>query len=162
MKGLHCDTAGSLCCDDREIRTISHLCSQYYTLAHAVDNCNPGIARTTCDVAVAASSRMIHLPTRICLLLFKFATTKVICSFCSLCLAWYLAPQIRSMNNRFHSEAKLPWSNDYPLANHISTNKSSANLEMPLFSRLYPSFGYLRKIFPPRGFKILPIKWSSQ
>ncbi len=24
---------------------------------------------------------------------------------------------------------------------------------MPLFSRLYPSFGYLRKIFPPRGLK---------
>ena len=23
-----------------------------------------------------------------------------------------LAPQIRSMNNRFHSEAKLPWSYD--------------------------------------------------
>ncbi len=22
----------------------------------------------------------------------------------------YLAPQIHSMNNRFHSEAKLPWS----------------------------------------------------
>ena len=39
----------------------------------------------------------------------------------------YLAPQIRSINNRFHSEAKLPWSNDYPLANHIATNKSCAN-----------------------------------
>ncbi len=39
----------------------------------------------------------------------------------------YLAPQIRRMNNRFHSEAKLPWSYDYPLANHIATNKSSAN-----------------------------------
>ncbi len=45
----------------------------------------------------------------------------------------YLAPQIRSMNNCFHSEAKLPWSYDYPLANHIATNKSSANREMPLF-----------------------------
>ncbi len=57
------------------------------------------------------------------------------------------------MNNRFHSEAKLPWSYDYPLANHIATNKSSANREMSLFSRLYPSFGYLWKIFPPRGLK---------
>ena len=65
----------------------------------------------------------------------------------------YLAPQICSMNNRFYSEAKLPWSYDYPLANHIATNKSSANREMPLFSRLYPSFGSLRKIFPPRGLK---------
>ncbi len=65
----------------------------------------------------------------------------------------YLPPQIRKMNNRFHSEAKLPWSYDYPLANHIATNKSSANREMPLFSRLYLSFGYLRKIFPPRGLK---------
>ncbi len=65
----------------------------------------------------------------------------------------YLAPQIRSMNNRFHSEAKLPWSYDYPLANHMATNKSSANREVPLFSRLYPSFGYLRKIFPPRVLK---------
>ncbi len=65
----------------------------------------------------------------------------------------YLAPLIRSMNNRFHSEAKLPWSYDYPLANHIATNKSSTNRLMPLFSRLYPSFGYLRKIFPPRGLK---------
>ncbi len=25
----------------------------------------------------------------------------------------YLAPQIRNMNNRFHSEAKLPWSYDH-------------------------------------------------
>ncbi len=65
----------------------------------------------------------------------------------------YLAPQIRSMNNQFHSEAKLPWSYDYPLASRIATNKSSANREMPLFSRLYHSFGYLRKIFPPRGLK---------
>ncbi len=62
-------------------------------------------------------------------------------------------PQIRSMNNRFHSEAKLPWSYDYPLANHIATYKSSANREMPLFPRLYPTFGYLRKMFPPRGLK---------
>ncbi len=59
----------------------------------------------------------------------------------------YLAPKIRSMNNRFHSEATLPWPYDYPLANHIATNKSSANREMPLFSRLYPSFGYLRNFF---------------
>ncbi len=65
----------------------------------------------------------------------------------------YLAPQICSVNNRFHSEAKLPWSYDYSLANHIATNKSSANREMPLFSHLYPSFGYLWKIFPPRGLK---------
>ena len=57
------------------------------------------------------------------------------------------------MNNRFNSEAKLPWSYDSTLANHIATNKSSANREMPLFSRLYPSFGYLRKIVPPRGLK---------
>ncbi len=62
-----------------------------------------------------------------------------------------MAPQIRSMNNRFDSEAKLPWSYDYPLANHIATNKSclkSANREMPLISHLYPSFGYLRKFSP--------------
>ncbi len=65
----------------------------------------------------------------------------------------YLAPQIRSMNNRFNSEAKLPWSYDYPSANYIATNKSSANREMPLFSRLYPSFGYLRKIVQPRCLK---------
>ncbi len=38
-------------------------------------------------------------------------------------------------------------------ANHIVTNKSSANREMPLFSHIYPSFGYLRKMFPPRGLK---------
>ncbi len=65
----------------------------------------------------------------------------------------YLAPQICSMNNWFHSEAKLQWSHDYPLANHIATNKSSANREMPLFLRLYPSFGYLRKIFLLRCLK---------
>ncbi len=64
----------------------------------------------------------------------------------------FMAPQIRSMNNRFHSEAKLPWSYDYILANHSVTNKSSAN-EMLLFSRLYSSFGYLRKLFPPRVLK---------
>ncbi len=61
----------------------------------------------------------------------------------------YLVPQIRSMNDWFQSEVKLPWSYDYPLANRIATNKSSANREMPL----YPSFGYLQKIFPPRGLK---------
>ncbi len=65
----------------------------------------------------------------------------------------YLVPQICSTNNRFHSEAKLPWSCDYPLANHIVTNKSSANHEMPLFLRLNLSFGYLRKIFLPSGLK---------
>ncbi len=49
----------------------------------------------------------------------------------------YLASQIRSMNSLFH----------------IATNKSSANREVPLFSRLYPSFGYFRKIFRPRSLK---------
>ncbi len=74
----------------------------------------------------------------------------------------YLAPKIRSMNNRFHSEAKLPWSYDYPLANHITTYKSSTYREMPLFSRLYPPFGYLRKIFPPRGLKFsLLLQWRD-
>ncbi len=68
----------------------------------------------------------------------------------------YLAPQIRSMNNRFHSEAKLPWSYDYPLANHLATNKSSANREMPLFSRLTLLSGIFEN-FPAKGFKILPI-----
>ncbi len=48
----------------------------------------------------------------------------------------YLTPQIRSINNWFHSEAKLPWSYDYPLANHIVTNKISANREMPLLAPL--------------------------
>ncbi len=71
----------------------------------------------------------------------------------------YLGPQI---NNRFHSEAKQPWPYDYPLANHIATNKSSANRDMTLFLRLYPSFGYLRKSFPPGGIKILPIKVSRR
>ena len=52
-----------------------------------------------------------------------------------------------TFNNRFHSEAKLPWSYDHPLANHIATNKSSANREMPLFCRLCPCFGCPRKIF---------------
>ncbi len=52
----------------------------------------------------------------------------------------YLAPQIRSMNNWFHSEPKLPRSYDYPLANHIATNKSSDNPEMPLVSRLLSFF----------------------
>ncbi len=74
-------------------------------------------------------------------------------NFCILYNREYLAPQIHSMNNLFHSEAKLPWSYAYRLANHIATTKSSANREMPLVSRLYPSFGYLRKIFPPRGLK---------
>ena len=75
-------------------------------------------------------------------------------------VAWnreYLAPQITSMNNRFHSEAKLPRSYDYPLANHIATNKSSANHEMPLFSRLYLFRASLENV-PTKGFKILPIK----
>ncbi len=60
-------------------------------------------------------------------------------------------PKIHSMNNRFHSEAKIPWSYDYPLGNHIATYKSSTDREVPLFSRLYPFFRYLRKIFPPKG-----------
>ncbi len=66
------------------------------------------------------------------------------------------------MNNRIHSEAKQPWSYDYPLANHIAANKSSANREMPLFSRLYPSFGYFRKIFPPRGLKYSLLYMNKQ
>ncbi len=45
----------------------------------------------------------------------------------------YLVPQIRSINNRIHSEAKIPRSYDYPVANHIATNKSSANHEMTCF-----------------------------
>ena len=78
----------------------------------------------------------------------------------------YLVPQIRSMNIWFHSEAKLPWSYDYHLANHIATYKSSANRVVPLFSHLHFSFGYVRKIFPSRGLKYsvlhLIIKaWSS-
>ncbi len=48
---------------------------------------------------------------------------------------------------------KLPWSDNYPLANHIARCKGSANREVSLFSHLNPSFGYLRKIFPPRGLK---------
>ena len=64
-----------------------------------------------------------------------------------------MAPQICSMHTRCHSEAKLPRSYDYPLANHIATYKSSANREVSLLSRLYPSFGYLRKLFPPMGLK---------
>ncbi len=59
----------------------------------------------------------------------------------------YLAPQIRSVNNRFHSAAKLPWSYDYPLANHIATI-----VRCPCF-RAYTFLSYLRKIFPPRGLK---------
>ena len=65
----------------------------------------------------------------------------------------YLAPKLRSMNNLFHSDAKLPSSYDYPLTNDIATNQSSTNHEMPLFSRLYSSLGYLRKIFLPRSLK---------
>ncbi len=53
----------------------------------------------------------------------------------------------------FTRKQTIPWSHDYPLANPIATNKGSTNHEMPLFSRLYPSFGYLRKIFPPRVLK---------
>ncbi len=65
----------------------------------------------------------------------------------------YLALQTCNINNRFHLEANLPWSYDYPLANHIPMYKSSAKREVPLSSRHYPSFGYLRKIFLPRGLK---------
>ncbi len=68
----------------------------------------------------------------------------------------YLAPQIRSMNNRFHSEDKLPWSYDYPLANHIATNKSYANREMPVFAPL-PFFRVSSENCPAQWFKILPI-----
>ncbi len=67
----------------------------------------------------------------------------------------YLAPQICCMNNRFHSEAKLSWSYDCPLANHIVTNKSSANREIPVLAPLHFFQDNLRKIIPP--FKILPI-----
>ncbi len=64
--------------------------------------------------------------------------------------------------HRFHSKAKLPWSYDYPLANHIAINKSSANHEMPLFSRLYRSLWYLSENFAAKGFKILPIRvWAT-
>ncbi len=69
----------------------------------------------------------------------------------------HLAPQIRIMNNGFHSEAKLPWTYDYLLANHIATYKSSANREVPLFSHLYPFFRVSSETFPSRRFKILPI-----
>ncbi len=92
-----------------------------------------------------------------------YSPEKKMISFDGLCLRYnngeYLAPQIRGMNNRFHSETKIPWLYDYPLANHIATYKSPTNREVPLFSHLYPSFGYLRKIFPPRGFKysVFPI-----
>ena len=61
----------------------------------------------------------------------------------------YLAPQIRSMNNRFHSEAELPWSYDYPLANHIATYKSSAHRDVPLFSRHYLFSGIFGKFSRP-------------
>ncbi len=74
----------------------------------------------------------------------------------------YLEPQIRSMNNRFHSEAKLPWSYNYPLANHIAINKSSANREMPLF-RAFALLSGIFKIFPPRGLKysLLRVYYSN-
>ncbi len=61
----------------------------------------------------------------------------------------YLAPQIHSKNNQFHSEGKLPWSYDYRLAKHIATYKSAANRDVPVYS----SVGYLRKIFPLKGLK---------
>ncbi len=66
----------------------------------------------------------------------------------------YLAPKIRSMNNRFHSEAKLSWSYDYPLANLIATisNQSFAKREMPLFSCLCPSFRVSSENIPAKGF----------
>ncbi len=88
------------------------------------------------------------------------ASPRLVCMSLSVVNREYLAPQIRSMNNRFHSEAKLPWSYDYPLANHIATNKSSTNREMPLFPR--PCFlaftlsGIFGK-FSRQGVKILPI-----
>ncbi len=66
------------------------------------------------------------------------------------------------MNNRFHSEAKLPWSYDYPLANHIVTNKNSAKLwDAPVFAPL-AFFQVSLENFPAKGFKILPIAfWVS-
>ncbi len=57
----------------------------------------------------------------------------------------YLAPQIRSLNNHFHSEAKLSWLYDYPLANHIAIYKSSANREVPLFHPFTLLSGIFRK-----------------
>ena len=73
----------------------------------------------------------------------------------------YLAPQVHGMNNRFHSEAKLPWSYDYPLANHNATNKSPANREMSLFFAPLPLFRVSSENFPAKGFKILPICTST-
>ncbi len=60
----------------------------------------------------------------------------------------YLAPQIRSMNNGFHSEAKLPWSYDYPLGNRIATKAVFATL---------PFFRVSSENFPARGVKLLAI-----
>ncbi len=59
-------------------------------------------------------------------------------------LTTYLVPQIRSTNNRFHLEAKLPWSYGYHLANHIAIYKSSANCE-PLFHALALLSGIFEK-----------------
>ncbi len=60
------------------------------------------------------------------------------------------------MNSQYHSEAKLPWSYDYPLANHIAKNNSYANREMPLSLPL-PFFRVSSENLPVKGFKILPI-----
>ena len=58
----------------------------------------------------------------------------------------------------FHSEAKLPWSYDYPLDNHIATNKSSRLpiVRCPCFFALLPFFQISLETFPAKGFKILP------
>ncbi len=73
------------------------------------------------------------------------------------CNREYLAPQIRSMNNRFHSEAKLPWLYDYPVASHTATYKSTANREVSLGFAPLPFFRVSSENFPAKGFKILPI-----
>ncbi len=72
-----------------------------------------------------------------------------------------MCAEMKEYGNRFHMEAKLPWSYDYRLGNHIVTNKSSANREMSLVSCLYPSFWASSENFPAKGFKILPITCSA-
>ncbi len=49
------------------------------------------------------------------------------------------------MNNRFHSEVKLPWSYDYSLANHIetgATNIRSINNRFHSEAKLPWSYNY--------------------
>ncbi len=50
----------------------------------------------------------------------------------------------------------LPWcqmTNSAPCGSLQKLITSPSNRERPCFSRFYSSFGYLRKIFPPRGLK---------